>query len=304
MTDRVNLVLLYQPGVLDVEDYRKIALRVRAVAENIAVFIHADRTPDATLIERLAKHRTFVFSPTQLQDFIVKRGRVYAGRPMQKSEQMLRLQLAGVPVPTWAALDRGKRFDPAIWGEYVIVKPEIGSKANGVKIVNTRSLNDAGTLIEQYKRERNSFIVQKLVFHPVYSKIRIQMLFDEVLFARRFRFPEEAHLHTVADLLNNQRLFLTENTVAEHYDAADVFALAKRCYRTFDDVALLALDVLLDEEGNPFFIETNPGGNTWHFSSASVGQRLRARGVFLEQQFGAFERAGEVLAKRALDEAI
>jgi hypothetical protein len=304
VVDRVNLVLLYQPGILDVEDYKKIALRVRAVADNVAVFIHVDRMPDSTLIDRLAKHRTLVFCPTQLQDFMVKRGRVYAGRPMQKSEQMLRLQLAGVPVPMWSALDRGKRFDPAVWGERVIVKPEIGSKANGVTIVATRSLNDAGTNVEQYKRERNSFIVQKLVFHPVYSKIRIQMLFDEVLFARSFRFPEDVRMNTPTDLQNNQRLFLTENTVAEHYDSPEVFALAKRCFRTFDDVALLAIDVLLDEAGNPFFIETNPGGNTWHFSSASVGRHLRARGVFLEQQFGAFERAGEVLARRANEEAI
>jgi glutathione synthase/RimK-type ligase-like ATP-grasp enzyme len=240
----------------------------------------------------------------QLEAFIVARGRVYAGRPMQKSEQLLRLQLAGVPVPEWTALDRGKRFDPAFWGDYVVVKPEISSGARGVTIVDTRLLNDAGAKVEQYKRERASFIAQKLVFNPVYGKIRIQMLFDEVLFARRFCFPKDAGLRTPHDLVNNQHLFLTENTSAEHYDSAEVFGLAKRCYESFDGVALLALDVLLDESGRPFFIETNPGGNTWHFSSEIVGRALRARGVFLERQFGAFERAGEVLARRALEEAI
>jgi biotin carboxylase len=302
--ERVNLVLVYVPDALDVEDYKKIAERVRAVADNVSVYIHADRTPDAALIERIAKHRTFVFSPMQLEAFMVARGRVHAGRPMQKSEQLLRLQLAGVPVPAWTALDRGKRFDPAFWGEHVVVKPEISSGARGVTIVSTRSLNDAGIHIEQYKRERNSFIVQKLVFNPIYGKIRIQMLFDEVLFARRFCFPKDAGLRTPQDMVNNQHLFLTENTIAEHYDSADVFALAKQCLPAFDDVALLAFDILLDESGKPFFIETNPGGNTWHFSSALVGRGLRARGVFLEQQFGAFERAGEVLARRALEEAI
>jgi glutathione synthase/RimK-type ligase-like ATP-grasp enzyme len=240
----------------------------------------------------------------QLEAFMVKRGRVYAGRPMQKSEQLLRLQLAGVPVPDWTVLDRGKRFDPAVWGDHVVVKPEISSGARGVAIMTTRSLNDAGTKVEPYKRERANVVVQKLVFNSAYGKIRIQMLFDEVLFARRFCFPKDMKLRTETDLVNNQHLFLTENTTAENYDSAEVFALAKRCHKAFDDVALLALDVLLDESGRPFFIETNPGGNTWHFSSAIVGRGLRARGVFLEQQFGAFERAGEVLAKRALEEAI
>jgi D-alanine-D-alanine ligase-like ATP-grasp enzyme len=83
-----------------------------------------------------------------------------------------------------------------------------------------------------------------------------------------------------------------------------VFALAKRCYRTFDDVAMLALDVLIDDAGQPFFIEANPGGNTWHFSSADRGQALRARGTFLERQFNAFELAGDVFTRRALDEAL
>ena len=304
MTDRINLVLVYLPDAVDVEDFKKIAQRVREVADNVYVYIHADRTPDAALIERLAQHRTLVFSPMQLQAFLVKRGRVYAGRPMRKSEQLLRLQLAGVPVPAWTTLDRGKRFDPAVWGEYVVVKPEISSGARGVRIVDTRSLNEAGINIKQYKRDLNGFIVQKLVFNSAYGKIRIQMLFDEVLFARRFCFPEDAGLSSPNDLMDNQHLFRTENTKAENYDSAEVFELAKRCCTAFDGVGLLAHDVLLDESGQPFFIETNPGGNTWHFSSAIVGRGLRARGVYLEQQFGAFERAGEVLATRALEEAI
>ena len=256
------------------------------------------------MIERLAKHRTLVFSPTQIKAFMVTRGRVYAGRPMHKSEQLLRLQLAGVPVPEWAALDRGKRFDPPHWGEYVVVKPETNSGARGVKIIKTRTLSDYGVSVEQFKRDRGNFVVQKVVYNHAFGKIRIQTLFDEVLFARLFRFLEPVRFDTDADMQNYQRLFVTENTKAEHFDSPEVFALAKQCFRTFDDVAMLALDVLLDEAGNPFFIEANPGGNTWHFSSAIVGQMLRARGVFLEQQFGAFDRAGDVLAKRALQEAI
>jgi hypothetical protein len=303
-SDPINLVLLFSPGVLDPEDYKKIARRVRSVADNVTVYIHEDRDPGAALIERLARHRTLVFSPMQVGAFLVKRGRVYAGRPMLKSEQLLRLQLAGVPVPAWSALDRGKRFDPQRWGEYVIVKPEVSSGARGVTIAKTRALNDNAVGIEQYQRERANFIVQKLVYNQAFGKIRIQTLFDEVLFARRFRFPEPVRFDTDSDMQNYQRLFVTENTKAEDFDSADVFALAKRCFRAFDGVAMLALDVLLDEAGSPFFIEANPGGNTWHFSSALVGQMLRERGTYLEKQFGAFERAGDVLAKRALEEAV
>jgi hypothetical protein len=300
----INLVLVYRPDFLDVEDFKKIAARVRAVAGNITVFICDDRTPDKALIDRLAADRTLVVSPAPLQAFIVNRGRVYAGRPMRKSEQLLRLQLAGVPVPAWAALDRGRRFDPSVWGEYVVVKPEIGSRANGVTIAKTRALNDCGANVGQYQRDRNTFIVQKLVANRVFGKTRILTLFGEVLFARRFRLPEEARFDTDRDMLNYQRFFLSDNGKAEDFDSADEFAMAKRCSETFDDVPLLALDVLHDEASHPFFIEANPGGNTWHFSSALAGRALRARGTFLERQFGAFDRAGDVLASRALNEAI
>jgi len=303
-SDPVHLVLLFKPGILDPDDYLKIARRVRAVANNVEVFIHEDRPPAPALLERLARRRTFVFSPTQITSFIVARGRVYAGRPMRKSEQLLRLQLAGLPVPAWSALDRAKRFEPAYWGERVVVKPEIGSEAGGVVVVRTRDLNDAAATVEQYTRERNNHLVQKIVFNRAFGKIRIQTLFDEVLFARLFRFPEPTRLDTDADVQAYQNLFQTQNNVAENYESAEVFALAKRAFRAFDGAALLGLDVLVDESGRPFFIEANPGGNTWHFSSAAVGQMLRARGRFLEEQFNAFELAGGVLARRALAEAV
>jgi hypothetical protein len=303
-SDPINLVLVYAPGILDVEDFKKIALRVRANASNIDVYILQDKTQEMALVDRLAQRRTFVFSPTQLQAFTVTRGRVYAGRPMPKSEQLLRLELAGVPVPAWSMLDRGKRFDPAVWGDYVVVKPEISSGARGVRIAQTRSLNDASAAIEPYRRGANNLVVQKLVRNRAIGKIRIQTLFDEILFARLFRFPVQARFETAHDMQHYERLFSTDQSKAEDFDSPEVFALAKRCYRTFDDVAMLALDVLIDDAGQPFFIEANPGGNTWHFSSADRGQALRARGTFLERQFNAFELAGDVFTRRALDEAL
>lgn len=302
--ERVNLVLLFTPDMLDVEDYKKIALRVREEDSGIAVYIHEDRDPGEDLIARLARHRTFVFSPTQVKAFMVKRGRVYAGRPMHKSEQLLRLQLAGVPVPEWAMLDRGKRFDPEHWGEYVVVKPEISSGARGVEVFKTSQLNDNGARAPQYARGQNNFLAQRLIYNTRFSKIRIQILFDEILFARRFRFPEPIRFDHDNAMHDYQQLFITENTNAEDFDSAEVFALAKRCIDTFDGVAMLGLDVLLDEDDKPYFIEANPGGNTWHFSSALVGQKLRKRGRFLERQFGAFELAGSVLARRARKEAL
>ncbi len=303
-SEPVNLVMVYAKNALDVEDFEKIARRINKIANHIQVYIHLDEPPGPEYLSELEQRKTFVFPPMQLNAFSVNRGRVCAGRPMQKSEQLLRLQLAGVPVPRWTSLDRGKRFNPEDWGEYVVIKPEIGSRARGVKIFDTKSLNDNSSKIVPFQRQSNNFIVQEIIYNRIFSHVRIFMLFGEVLFARQFSFLEDVKFDTEADMRNYERLFMTDNTETSDYESEEVFALAKRCVSCFDQVPMLGLDVMFDEAGNPYFLEANPGGNTWHFSSAIRGQGLRKKGIFLEKQFDAFNLAGDILAKKTMALAI
>ncbi len=303
-TDPVNLVLVYRPHAVGVEDFNQIGRRVREIADNVNVYIQKDEFPGDALLEELARHRTLVFSPLQLSSFYVQRGCIYSGRPMQKSEQLLRLELADVPVPPWTSMNRGKRFDPEYWGEHVVIKPEIGSAGRGVGVCKTSWLNEKSYSFKPFVRNGNNFIVQKIVRNTKISKLRVHVLFDEVLCSFRFRYPETINLDTEEDLELFQRYFIPANNIPEFYCSEEITEHARRCYRAFDGVALLGLDVVLDEAGKHYFIEANPGGNTWHYSSEYMGDRLTSQGIFLEQQFGAFDRAGDVLASRALQEAI
>jgi glutathione synthase/RimK-type ligase-like ATP-grasp enzyme len=235
----------------------------------------------------------------QLRNFYVTRGRVFAGRAMLKSEQLLRLQLAGLPVPEWTFLDRGKIFNEEEWGEYVVVKPEIGSRARGVHLRKTSALNQNTNKIRPFQRNAVNRIAQKVVYNTKSSKIRIQLFFGEIIYARQFDFQEEIKFENEEDMRTYEKLFSTENTQASNFESEEVFNLAKQCADTFDSVPMLALDVMLDQDGQPFFIEANPGGNTWHFSSAMIGRELREKGVHLEDQFDAFNFAGEILAQKA-----
>jgi len=303
-SEPVNLVMVYAKNALDVEDFEKIARRIKKIANHIQVYIHLDEQPGPEYLSELEQRKTFVFSPMQLTAFSVNRGRVCAGRPMQKSEQLLRLQLAGVPVPKWTSLDRGKRFNPEDWGEYVVIKPEIGSRARGVKILDTKSLNINSSKIMSFRRQSGNFVVQEIIYNRIFSHVRILMLFSEVLFARQCNFLEDVRFDTEADMRNYERLFMTDNTETSNYESEEVFALARRCVACFDQVPMLGLDVMLDEAGKPYFLEANPGGNTWHFSSAIRGQRLRKKGIFLETQFDAFNLAGDILAQKTIELAI
>ena len=122
--------------------------------------------------------------------------------------------------------------------------------------------------------------------------------------ARQFHFPEVQSLDTIEGLRAYQDLFRTVGSKADWYESPEVFDLARRCFAAFDGAPLLGLDVLFDEDEKPYFIEANPGGNTWHFSSNMTGRELRARGTFLEEQFDGFVLAGRTLARRALAEAL
>jgi hypothetical protein len=54
--------------------------------------------------------------------------------------------------------------------------------------------------------------------------------------------------------------------------ADDVMAVARAIGRAFWEIPLLAIDIVRDvKSGNLYFLECNPGGNTWHFSSQQPG---------------------------------
>ncbi len=296
--------MVYDENAVDVGDFEKIKAHIAGIAGSISVHIVKDQEPGEVLVNELAQRPTMVFSPMQLRKFYVKRGVVYAGRPMQKSEQLMRLEQAGVAVPAWTSFDRGKRFDPDFWGEYVVVKPEIGSRAKGVTIRKTEWLNNQSQHLDNFRREGQNFVIQKLVRSKLFSHIRVQTLFDEVLYALQYRLKEEIDYDSEQGLQKFEGYFISRTNKREYCYLGNIFELTKTVYRAFDGVPLLGLDVLLDESGCPFFIEANPGGNTWHYSSSIVGKGYRAQGLYLEQQFGAFERAGDVLAKRAQQDAV
>ena len=71
---------------------------------------------------------------------------------------------------------------------------------------------------------------------------------------------------------------------------------------------LKGCDVLRDARtGRVYVLEVNPGGNTWHFSSALLAAHRANNGVEFEaerrSQFDAFSTAAHVLLERTRAEA-
>src|SRR6516225_4169977 len=135
-----HLVIVRQPGWQSAADWDRIASHVRDIDPRIAVFLVRRDVIHSYARRQAAGRPTLVFSPGPLEAFRPLRGRVYEGRPIAKLEQVERLAAAGVPVPRTAMLKPDLVLDPAVWGEFVIVKPTDlvrSSHGHGVKLMRT-----------------------------------------------------------------------------------------------------------------------------------------------------------------------
>src|SRR5262245_46383111 len=99
MTIDRHLILVHTPGDQDVGDFQDIGRTVAQLAPEIEVFIARNDLPNSVTRRRAGTRPTLIFSPGQLLQFRPTRGKLYAGSPIPKLEQVARFKAAGVPTP-------------------------------------------------------------------------------------------------------------------------------------------------------------------------------------------------------------
>jgi hypothetical protein len=124
----LNLIIVHTPGAQDVADFMAVKDLIAERAPEIEVFIVSNDSPQSVMRRKAAGRPTLVFSPHLLRHFRPARGKVYAGTPLTKLRQVRMLEDAGIPVPLAVFLNEDTSFDPAKWGEFVILKPNNGSR--------------------------------------------------------------------------------------------------------------------------------------------------------------------------------
>ena len=132
-----NLILVHQAGKQDLDDYRGLAQRIALRATGIAVFIVDTKDSGVSDPSFDADLPTLTVSPMPIKRFLPPRGRLCQGYEWPKGEQYDRLARLGVPVPDWERIVPGTALDPAHWGPYVVVKPELGRKGAEIFIKRT-----------------------------------------------------------------------------------------------------------------------------------------------------------------------
>ena len=324
MTER-NLIIIHR-GRDYVRDFEEIAQKIFAIDPAISVFCIDARTSQV-MPDDAWKRPTLTVALLRRFNTDIKRGLILMNRQITKLGEHRVFVDAGLPTPPTMRFFPGMKFDPIMFGEYVVIKPtnpKIASMGRGIQLFRRRKLETM--TISNFPRDhlihrdRDGYIVQRFIdtgpFLPVY---RVLTLFGVPLycFLAKEKVPQpQPRLGNPDEEI--ERLRVTSNTgdfrVRSPCSDADVLALGVRVGKAFPDIPILGTDIIREEKtGNLFVLECNPGGNTWHFSSrftTGVRQQMGGRSLvgpkkaefigrqMLIDQFGAFDRAAEVLAEK------
>lgn len=313
-----HLVLVNQPGWQSVDDLFQIARKVRWLDPSIAVFVVTAEVNDILASEKAAERPSLVVSFGPLGNFAPRRGKVYAGHQIAKLEQLRRLATAGVPVPRTAYLTAQTPLDPALWGEFVILKPsDIATSSHGLGFQLMRTSRVRYRPPEDYPEDhparRGPMIVQQFVDTGEHvESFRVLLLFGEPLYcSRSVGRPNRVSLDAPDEVLESAMVYIQglsiEDRLRNYVFDADVIMTARRAAGAVPDVPLVGCDVIRDHRnGRVYVLELNPGGNTWHFSSQYFAASRAAEGELSNmrlKQFDALNLSAHVLVQRTRAEA-
>lgn len=311
-----NLVLVHTSGLQDVQDFQDIAQHVRELAADIEVFVASNDIPSSVTRRRASRRPSLIFSPCKLFEFRPARGKVYAGLPIPKLEQIARLKAAGLPVPATAEIAADTVLPEAAFGSHVVVKPGLSQASGGRHITLMRReavrYQPMASYPEDHPGRYAPMFAQRFIDTGLYvNHHRVLTLFGAPLLA--FKTTSDAPRPLLDD--GSEALAATSVKARRRVGAimreltrdADILELARRTYQAMNEVPLQGVDIIRDEaSGQLFVLEVNPGGNTWIFSKGEMTERLtKSLGVpHLASPFDAFRTAAKVLVERTRAEAI
>ena len=252
---------------------------------------------------------------TSAGGFTPERGDILSNKPISKLDQTAILQAKGVATPRTAKFDFRATYDPAVWGEFVLLKPAplvLTSDGNHVRMLRTRRLNEIKSPQQLADMLGTSapILVQSFVdtgSRP--SCWRVLTLFGHALYCMRTVSPvERPPLSAPDEVIENASVVSKHIDWKGVYDYAQILSLvseprvvefARRIAACFPRIPLLGVDILeQDGTGELFALEVNAGGNVWHFSSkgAASGRAAIDRDARIAQ-FGAWDVAARALVE-------
>ena len=215
---------------------------------------------------------SLAFSPVRIADSL-RGGTIYCGRFLGKDVQLRRLSDIGILTPKSAIFSSMRAYDPAEWGEYVIVKPNNANSGSGVKLVRTIDLEARRqelTVDVSDQLRVEAYIDHSEDGYP--TEYRVMSMFGRVLYCARNRWGTRRP--PLADIANDPFGIIASNGAAmgghvrEVCNDPEIIALGERAHRAFPECPVIGVDIVKDTaSGRHYVLETNPHGAVWHLSS-------------------------------------
>ncbi len=239
-------------------------------------------------------------------------GRLLCGIRLHKHGEYARLDAAGIPVPRWTVVTPETKFDPDIWGPYIVEKPSAGRLGALVRIRKTTRMRftpPESMPADHYGRD-GPMIAQQFIYTGEWpTSYRVVTLFGDVLLCYRQVSRGGGYpLHGRWNFRDTGGISIVSNTkemTIELTKDDDVIALAERAHReAIPDFPVLSFDIVRDcETGSLYVLECHAGGG-WLFSS-DIGLGIQAsNAVDFNAQYGVIEKAAAILAREAKHRAV
>jgi hypothetical protein len=300
-----NLLLLANRGVNHAPDFAKVAMYVREIDRRICPFVQIDR-PSRLRRWLLSGRPTLAFSPPPLTHFHPRRGRVFQGIPLAKSEEYAALAAAGVDVPCYKLITEHDQPDCTELGPYVVVKPDRGGRGAKIRIMRSSRVRwePQDTRIAGHS---DSLLAQEFIYTgPWPLSYRVTTLFGQVLWSLKVEASHErAPLPGPDAFRKNPGQNVVSNSkgcvMSLNFDE-QVIRFAEEAHRAVPHIPLLGVDVIRRlPDGKLFVVELNASGWVWHFSSPLGLRAQRKFGFSLESQFDGLRKAARILAQKTVE---
>jgi hypothetical protein len=303
-----NLLIVQTIPDQDPADWVTVKGNIERKAPDIEVRISTNGQLSPRTARWQVSRPSLVFSPVRIADSL-RGGTVYCGRILGKDVQLRRLADIGIATPKTATFTSLRSYDPAEWGEYVIVKPNNANSGDGVKLVRTIDLaarHDELTAGVNDQLRVETYIDHSEDGYP--SEYRVMSMFGRVLYCARNRWG--ARRPPLADIAADPSGIIASNGAAMggHIrtlcNDPEIIALGERAHRAFPESPVIGVDIIRDSQsGRLYVLEVNPHGAVWHLSSAFARkidpEYVRDRYA----QFNALDRAADLLIERTRADA-
>jgi hypothetical protein len=230
------------------------------------------------------------------------RGELLHGQKLSKSEQYEILDRKGIPTLKWERITPETKLSIDDWGDYVVIKPDMGKAGHNVKVMRTKNVRckndtpfDAGA------------VVQELVYtgeEPI--SYRCLTLFGRALFLIKYvntrcgnKFDSKKNFGEIGG--GHNIVASARGSLITQIDEPEIIQFAESvASKAFSDIPLLGIDVARCRRTQKLYmLEANPFGQTWHFSS-KIGLGMQTdNDLCFESQFGAFDIAANRLIEVA-----